>query len=147
MLTGLSLEEVIDAVDAAINPDDEDLAKLIVALVEEAASTLREPLPRGSEFWYEGCEQESETHYFMWWLAGLQAGSWCLPVPIPRAVLEGFRDRKGSISWRCEDCLTALANGARYSVCPTCGSCNLSYRSLAVGREWEYTPLTLDGQP
>jgi hypothetical protein len=112
--------------------------------VDTAARTLRVPPPRGSEYWYEGCEQEFETHFFVYWLWGLQEGSWALPVPVPRAVLEGFTSRCGCVLWRCEDCLTGMGNGSRYNACPVCGSANRSQKKLSGPkghRHWEYTPL------
>jgi hypothetical protein len=135
---------ICDAVGAALDPADGDLAASILALVDEAAKTPREAPPRNSEAWYEGCEQEFETHFFVYWLWGLAEGSWALPTPIPRSVLEGFNSRRGCVLWRCEDCLTGLGNGSRYASCPVCGSGNLSHKTLSGppwDAHWQYTPL------
>ena len=141
LLTGLEWEAVLDAVDKAIDPADQDLIAAIEAHVEEAARTaLRHPTTGGP--WHdESGEQLYQTHFFLYWLMGLRTGSWALPNPIPRAVLEGFNARYGCVLWRCEDCLTGLGNASRYSACPVCGSSNLSHKKLAVTRHWEYTPL------
>ena len=143
-LKGLDVDALLDAVAEAIDPADEALFLSIMGHVQKAAETRREPPPRSSEFWYEGCEQEFETHFFVYWLKGLLIGSWALPEKIPRAVLEGFNDRCGCVLWRCEDCLTGLGNGSRYTTCPVCGSTDLSHKKLS-GPPWdamhEYTPM------
>jgi hypothetical protein len=144
LLKGLEFDAVCDAVEAAIDPADQDLLESILAQVEEAAKTRREAPSRNSDAWYEGCEQEYETHFFVYWLWGLSEGSWALPEPIPRAVLEGFNARCGCVLRRCEDCLTGLGNGSRYSACPVCGSDHLSHKKLygpTGHRHYEYTPL------
>jgi hypothetical protein len=144
LLKGATAEAVLDAVGEAIDPADEDVATSILAHVDEAARTPREAPPRGSEFWYEGCEQEFQTHFFVYWLWGLAEGSWALPAPMPRAVLEGFNSRCGCVLWRCEGCLTGLGNGGRYPLCPVCGSTNLSSKKLSGppwDAHWQYTPL------
>jgi hypothetical protein len=151
LLTGLDWDDVLKAMAAAIDPADGDLCGKILALAEEAKRTLRTPPPRASESWYEGCENEYEMHYFVYWLIGLMHGSWALPQRLPRAVLEGFADRRGCILWRCEDCLTALANGnhSRYKECPVCGSANLSHKKLSGppwDAHWQYTPLPAGGR-
>jgi len=135
---------VLDAVGGAIADADEDLVTAILAHVDEAARTPREAPPRGSEFWYEGCEQEFQAHFFVYWLWGLTEGSWALPTPMPRAVLEGFNSRCGCVLWRCEACLTGLRNGSRYPLCPACGSASLSQKKLSGppwDAHWQYTPL------
>jgi hypothetical protein len=143
-LKGLPWPEVCEAVLAAIDPADEDLFEAIHTHVETAAHTLREAPSRKSDAWYEGCEQEFEVHFFVYWLWGLPVGSWALPEPVPRAVLEGFNARYGCVLARCEDCLTGLGNGNRYSTCPVCGSEYLSCKKLSGppwDPHWVYTPL------
>ena len=144
LLKGLEYEAVLNAVEAALDDADADLVESILGFVEKAAQTLREPPPQGSDNWYEGCEKEFETHFFVYWLWGLSEGSWALPTPMPRSLLEGFNSRYGCVLWRCEDCLTGLGNGSRYATCPVCGSENLSQKKLygpTGDRHWEYTPL------
>src|SRR5258708_155240 len=89
-LKGMDIGAVCAAVDAAINVGDQDVITAIVAHVEKAA---RKPLahPRTGGPWYDDDgEQLFETHGFVYWLAGLQVGSWALPEPLPRPVLETF---------------------------------------------------------
>jgi hypothetical protein len=127
-----------------VDDADEDVLDSILNFVEQAARTPRTPPPRESEYWYEGCEQESETQFFVYWLWGLAEGSWALPTPIPRSVLEGFNSRYGCVLWRCEECLTGLGNGSRHASCPVCGSGNLSHKKLSGpsgSAHWQYTPL------
>jgi hypothetical protein len=142
-LKGLPWEQVVDAVLGAVEPGDGDLLESILAHVEERGkvqvlepSTL-EPMVDGDG------KPVCETHYFFYWLWGLQEGSWNLPVPLPRVVLEGFNARHCAILWRCEDCRTALANARekwRGLPCPVCGSARQSFKCLA-GRHYEYTPI------
>jgi hypothetical protein len=146
-LQGLDLDDVIQAVQGAIDPADADLFRSVLGHVEAAAQTpLRHPLT-GGPWRDEDGTPLFDTHFFVYWLWGLEAGSWNLADPLPRTVLEGFNARHGAILWRCEDCLTALANGSRYATCPACGSANLSHKKLS-GNEvdgwdphWIYTPL------
>jgi hypothetical protein len=144
LLKGQTHDAVCDAVAAAIDPADEDVFASILAHLEKAAQTPREAPSRASDAWYEGCEEEFDTHFFVYWLWGLAEGSWALPSPVPRAVLEGFNTPCGCVLWRCEDCLTGLGNGSRYASCPVCGSANLSHKKLygpTGHRHFEYTPL------
>jgi hypothetical protein len=145
LLKGLAWEAVLEAVAGAVGPPDRDLLDAILAHVEEAARTPRRHPSTGEPWRTEGGKQLYETHHFVYWLWGLQAGSWALPEPLPRAALEGFRGRYGAILWRCEACLTALANGGRYATCPTCGSSDLSHKKLGGSEgvsHWQYTPLS-----
>src|SRR5215472_9922905 len=108
LLAGLGTDAVFDALDAALDAADEDILNSVVGFAEEAARTpLRHPTTGGP--WYDdGGNQLFDTHFFVSWLRGLREGSWALPEPTPRAVLEGFNARHGCVLWRCEDCLTAL---------------------------------------
>jgi hypothetical protein len=130
-----------------MDPADEDLVAAIMAHVEDRART---PLKHGitpEPLHDEDGKPLFETHFFEYWLWGLGVGSWALPQPtIPRAVLEGFNDRHGCVLWRCQDCLTALGNASRYSVCPVCGSTEIRGKTLWKDRHWEFTPLTMDGR-
>src|SRR5262245_34457945 len=132
LLKGLEWKAVLEAVWAALDPADADLFGAIHAHVEERARTPRTN-SRG-----DGPERDGqgnvlfEVHHFVYWLWGLEEGSWALPEPIPRAVLEGFRGLYGRVAWRCEDCRTALANGRRYAACPACGS-HRSLKGLGPG--------------
>jgi hypothetical protein len=149
-LKGLAWGDVLQAVEAAIDEADGDVVESILGHVEVAARTLREAPSRASPYWYEGCEEEYETHFFVHWLHGLAEGSWSLPLRMPRILLEGFNSRHGCVMWRCESCMTGLGNGligqghiGGWSSCPVCGATNISYRSLyeGSGPEWAYKPL------
>jgi hypothetical protein len=83
-------------------------------------------------------------------LLGLQHGSWSLPDPMPRSVLENFARRHGCVLRRCEDCRMGLPNGVViFQTCPVCGSSRLSHKKIS-GPPWDpnyvYTPLTKDGK-
>jgi hypothetical protein len=140
LLKGLEWEAVLQAVEGALDDADAAMLDAILAHVEEAARTPRGPPGDRDE---EG-NPIYDTHFFEYWLWGLQEGSWALPQPIPRAVLEGFNSRCGCVLWRCEDCRTGLGNGRRYGSCPVCGSANLSHKKLSGppwDSHWQYTPL------
>jgi hypothetical protein len=151
LLKGLEFDAVCDAVEAAIDPADEDLLESILTHCDAAAERpLHDPpLSPNHDYFYPGCNEERDVHFFLYWLWGLEIGSWALPDPMPRAVLEGFNAPCGCVLWRCEDCLTGLGNGSRHSACPVCGSDNLSHKKLSgpTGhRHYEYTPLPTHGR-
>ena len=148
---GKTWEEVLALVEAAIDPADVDVAEKIMALVEERAHTPVNDYanghtkdPKGEAAWPPVRDADGnivyETHHFIWWLLGLQRGSWSLPERIPRAALGAFAERYGGVGNRCEDCLMGLANAARFDCCPVCGSTRISCKDLS-GRHYEYRPI------
>jgi hypothetical protein len=107
-----------------------------------------------------GGEQIRDTHGFVYWLWGLQAGSSSLPEPIPHEFMLAWRNGHANHPAgaspvpvrRCEDCLLVLPNctadgfGPCLAPCPACGSDNISWKDLS-GNEvdgwdpmWVYTP-------
>jgi len=126
-LRGLETDAILDAVEAAVSPDDDELYERLWDHVEVA-------------------DDQGDTHYFLHWVWGLQEGSWALPVPMPRAVLEGFDRNCGCTLFRCETCKTGLGNARYYAACPTCGASRdrISMKKLS-GPPWDplwvYTPL------
>jgi hypothetical protein len=127
MLTGQTTDQILEAIEKATDAADGELLDVIDAHCGAVAEEA------------EG--RPTREHYFLCWVIGLELGSWSLPLSIPRSVLEGFAERHGCIVWRCESCLTALGNGSRYSVCPVCGSADLSQRDFAHGSLVEYFPV------
>ena len=86
-------------------------------------------------------KQVFELHGFSYWLAGLQSGSWALPVRVPRAFLLGFDKPDAVITRRCEDCRCGLGNAVVSVICPVCGGNNISQRMMNCGNPWEYFAL------
>src|SRR5262249_27448476 len=156
---GMEWQAVLDAVTAAIHPDDDDVLGRILGFVEETAATplndyysdVPMRVADGKAVWPPLRDDKGEIvfdiHFFVYWLLGLQHGSWSLPERMPREALEAFADRYGCVLVRCEDCLMGLANGRRFSCCPVCGGTNLSFKKLSGNDvdgwdpHWVYTPL------
>lgn len=144
LLTGKSSDEIINLVEAAISPADQDVVEQIEVFMEQAERTPRIRRSDGEPERYENGEIIYESHYYMNWLLGLHVGSWSLPKKMPRVALEAFNSRYGCVLWRCENCLMALANGKRWDSCPICASRNISQKKLwgpPWDAHWEYTPV------
>jgi hypothetical protein len=137
-LMGADLEEIVDALEAAVAPEDRPLLAEIDRQIEDY-----------------GERQPDRMHGFLEWVLLLHKGSRSLPERIPADLLRTWRDgyserwgfdgspRSLSASWRCEDCKMALPNagpnGTLFpSDCPVCGSVDLRYADLSrpIGERW-----------
>jgi hypothetical protein len=143
MCKGMPWNDLLEAVVAAVAQEDCDVLERIMGFVEERAATpYVENRLTGEPKKDEHGNIVYEIHHFIYWLWGLQEGSWSLPERLPRAVLEGFADRHGCVLWRCEDCFLGLANGrGYYDHCPVCGSDNISMKDLSRSKHWEHYPV------
>jgi hypothetical protein len=142
-LTGVEWEELLAAVDGALMPADADLVQQIRALVEELAKVPWRNQTTKELYLTEDGQEQPTPHFFCYWLWGLQAGSWRLPDPIPREVLEGFCRLHGAVLRRCEDCLSAFGNACSYQHCPVCQSTRISVKKLiapSCDAAWQYAP-------
>jgi hypothetical protein len=143
--TGLEWEALLEAVLTAINPADEDVVGKILGFVEAAARTPRIDWTTKEPYRDGAGQVVHQGHHFVYWLWGLQAGSWWLPERVPRAVLEAFAQEQGFVGRRCEDCRMATAQrlGGGWAVCPVCGGSAVSHKKLS-GPPWDpphiYTP-------
>ena len=120
-LTGMDWDKLLAEVDGALMDADADLVREIMALAHELAQEPWQNQTTKENLTAEGQEQPT-PHFFIRWLCGLQDGSWRLPLPIPREVLEGFCRLHGAVYRRCEDCLCAVGNAIPYERCPVCQS-------------------------
>jgi hypothetical protein len=136
----MTWKELLDAVDAAILPESDDVLAEIMDHVEEYhARPLRE-IGTG--------EMVKDVHGFVQWLQGLQDGWAALPEVIPHCVLLAWRNgytyhpAKDSPMpfWRCEDCHMVLPNSTVSGTdpvyywdepCPVCGSVRLARMDLS----------------
>src|SRR5262245_42498614 len=76
MCRGMSWERVLEAVQGATSPDDEDVVARIMGHVEARAATPLVKDPRtGEPERDETGNVVYEVHHFVWWLMGLQHGS------------------------------------------------------------------------
>jgi hypothetical protein len=136
-LTGMEWNQLLAEVDAAMQRTDTDLIKQIMTFTEELGQVVWQNEMTGEKYLTDEGHEQPTPHFFIRWLWGLHDGSWRLPDPVPRAVLEGFVSLRGAVLWRCEDCLTALGNGRLYDRCPVCQSMRLAVRNLSGGEpEW-----------
>jgi hypothetical protein len=146
-LQGCTHDAIWDAVEAAIDPADQDVVERIAAHVRELAAVPWQNQTTKEKYLDEDGKVQPTPHFFIFWLWGLEAGSWNLPKRIPRAVLEGFDSRWGAVLHRCEDCRTGLGNGhGPFSTCPVCGGGQLSCKKLSGppwDKHWQYTPLPM----
>src|SRR5262249_52944473 len=134
-LKGLSTEDVLAAVEVAVDPADRDLLAKIEALCEERGKVLLRHPHTGEPWLDENGEQFCDVHGFVYWRVGLGLGSWTLPEPIPHAFLEGFNDPHAMVLARCENCQCGVTNVYRWRGhlnCPACGSGNVSAKKLSM---------------
>jgi hypothetical protein len=148
-LKGLPLHDVLVAVEQAVAQADKELVRSVVHLCHEAWQRPRHdpPLSEDHRFYYEGCNEEKDEHYFVFWIRGLMCGSWSLPIPtIPRVMLVEFNHDRSGIFSRCEHCRTALPRRAGVDGCPVCGAARtMISQKKNSGPPWDppwvYTPL------
>jgi hypothetical protein len=144
-LKGPDTEAVCDAVESAIDPADQEVLDRIDAQVQKAATIPMRHPQTGGDWFDEDGEQYFETHWFVYWLAGLGLGSWSLPLRIPRVILEAFDAEHVIIARRCENCKAALPGRLGVDGCPVCGagkdaiSCKAFY-GPTHHRHYEYKP-------
>src|SRR5262245_30288944 len=75
---------LLEAVIAAINPADAALVERLLGHVEEVQQTPRQHPSTGQVCRDEAGEVIHERHFLVDWLHGLKAGSWSLPLRMPR---------------------------------------------------------------
>jgi hypothetical protein len=134
---GLDFEEILARVDAAIDPVDEDLLGRILAHYNAAAATPWKNQMTGEPYLDEDGVQLNEMHFFGEWLSGLYHGWFSLPPRLPKALLETFDRRYGSLLWRCENCLAGHGNAVVQSACCVCGGKLLQRSLCCTSIGWE----------
>jgi hypothetical protein len=139
-LSGLEWPKLLAEVYGALLPADADLFRQIMALAEERAQVPWHNETTKEMYLTEDGQEQPTPHFFITWLWGLHAGSWRLPQPLPREVLEGFCRLRGAVFRRCEDCLSALGNARSYDHCPVCQSQRIAVNMGGPNAAWVYTP-------
>src|SRR5262245_25609285 len=94
---------------ACVNATWADLVQLVIAALPPGAEPVVEAIGRHIQAFYArppralaNGERVLDDHFFIVWMAGLQAGSWTLPEQIPLEVLEHYAAEEGCVFRRCE---------------------------------------------
>jgi hypothetical protein len=133
-LIDLNQDDFWSAIEAAILPESGPV-------VEEIFRKIEDDSKKPPRLLHDGTPAD-DTHGFVLWMRGLQAG-WCtLPDKIPHAVLLAYRDwEHPNPFWRCADCWMALPHNTveyQFRPCPICGGVRLFHSDLGypLGKAW-----------
>jgi hypothetical protein len=128
---GMELEPLLNLVVDSIDYEEEEL---FYQVLDDADRVRQEPErhPGTQEFIKDDDGQVVyKEHPFGYWIYGLQAGSFRLPVCTPREFLQEFLGRPW-LTRRCARCLAWLPDQYQPSwTCPVCGGEDIEHKDIS----------------